>query len=420
MVIMMKPRNVLLGITGGIAAYKTPDLVRRLREQGADVQVVMTDGATHFVTATSLQAVSGHPVRTSLWDADAEAAMSHIELARWADRVLVAPATADFLAKLATGSAPDLLTTLCLATEAPILLAPAMNHVMWSNPAVQANCRALESRGIRMLGPAEGDQACGESGPGRMLEPADLAARVLQADSGAAIKTGPLAGRRVMVTAGPTREAIDAVRYISNRSSGKMGYALAEAAAAAGARVTLLSGPVAIESPAGVERVFIESADELFAATHARIDDIDIFIGAAAVADYRPRQAAPGKLKKRTTEMNVELVRCPDVLASVARLQDGPFTVGFAAETDRLREYALSKLEGKQLDMIVANEVGDGRGFDQDANEVHVFWRTGERAFPLTDKKTLARQLIDLVAERYDSSFGSGTATELPALASRD
>jgi len=417
---MMKPRKVLLGITGGIAAYKTPDLVRRLRERGADVQVVMTDGAAHFVTATALQAVSGHSVRTSLWDADAEAAMGHIELARWADSILVAPATADFIAKLTTGSAPDLLTTLCLATEAPILLAPAMNHVMWSNAAVQANCRVLESRGVRLLGPGEGDQACGETGPGRMLEPADLAARVLQPGDDVAIKPGPLAGRRVLVTAGPTREALDAVRYISNRSSGKMGYALAAAAAAAGARVTLLSGPVALDAPAGVERVFIESADELFAATHSRIDDIDIFIGAAAVADYRPRQAAAGKLKKKSAEMNVELVRCPDVLASVARLQDGPFTVGFAAETDRLREYALSKLEGKKLDMIVANEVGAGRGFDQDANEVHVFWRTGERAFPLTDKRTLAGQLIDLIAERYESGFGSGTATELPALASRD
>jgi len=231
---------------------------------------------------------------------------------------------------------------------------------------------------------------------------------------------GPLAGRQVLITAGPTREAIDAVRYISNRSSGKMGYALAGAAAAAGARVILLSGPVALDPPAGVERVFIESAEELFAATHARVDDVDIFVGAAAVADYRPRTASTGKLKKGAAEMHVDLVRCPDVLASVARLQDGPFTVGFAAETDRLREYALSKLDSKQLDMIVANEVGADRGFDQDANAVHVFWRTGERAFPLTDKKALAKQLIELIAERYEAGFGSGTATELPALAARD
>ncbi|MDH4108487.1 MAG: bifunctional phosphopantothenoylcysteine decarboxylase/phosphopantothenate--cysteine ligase CoaBC [Gammaproteobacteria bacterium] len=415
----MKPRNILLGVTGGIAAYKTPDLVRRLRERGADVQVVMTDAAAHFVTSTALQAVSGRPVRTSLWDESAEAAMSHIELARWADRILVAPATADFLAALATGGARDLLSTLCLATEAPILVAPAMNHVMWANPAVQANRQLIESRGIRVLGPADGDQACGETGPGRMLEPAELAALAMDA-AGQPVANGPLAGKRVLITAGPTREAIDAVRYISNRSSGRMGYALAAAASEAGARVTLLSGPVGIETPAGVERVFIESAEELLAATHARIDDVDVFIAAAAVADYRPRQAAAGKLKKKAAEMSVELVRCPDVLASVARLQDGPFTVGFAAETDRLREHALSKLEGKQLDMIVANEVGADRGFDQEANAVHVFWRTGERAYPMTDKTKLARQLIELIAERYDASFGSGTATELPALASRD
>jgi len=412
--------NVLIGITGGIAAYKTPDLVRRLRERGADVQVVMTDAALQFVTATSLQAVSGRPVRSSLWDAGAEAAMGHIELARWADRVLVAPATADFLAKLASGSAPDLLSTLCLATRAPVYVAPAMNHAMWENPAVQANCALLASRGIHILGPGEGDQACGETGPGRMLEPAELAARIMDTGEARPAAGGPLAGRQVLITAGPTREAIDAVRYISNRSSGKMGYALAGAAAAAGARVILLSGPVALDPPAGVERVFIESAEELFAATHARVDDVDIFVGAAAVADYRPRTASTGKLKKGAAEMHVDLVRCPDVLASVARLQDGPFTVGFAAETDRLREYALSKLDSKQLDMIVANEVGADRGFDQDANAVHVFWRTGERAFPLTDKKALAKQLIELIAERYEAGFGSGTATELPALAARD
>lgn len=418
----MAQQKILLGVTGGIAAYKAPELVRRLRDRGADVQVVLTRSAARFVTGTTLQAVSGHPVRTNLWDKDAEAAMGHIELARWADQVLIAPATAEFMARLAAGAAPDLLTTLCLATEAPLSIAPAMNHIMWANAAVQANRELLESRGVRMLGPDEGDQACGEMGLGRMLEPDDIAAALMTGTSPVVVtaESLPLQGKTVMVTAGPTREAIDPVRFISNRSSGKMGYAMARAAAEAGARVILLSGPVHLPAPQGVERIMIESAEELFAATHARIDNVDIFIAVAAVSDYRPRTAESSKIKKTRAEMTVDLVKSPDILVSVAKLARGPFTVGFAAETDRIREYALAKLAAKQLDMIVANEVGAGIGFEQDENAAHVYWRNGDQAFPLVHKSALARELIGLIAARYTAGFGEDTAVELTALASRD
>ncbi len=418
----MPQQKILLGVTGGIAAYKTPELVRRLRDRGADVQVVLTRSAAQFVTGTTLQAVSGHPVRTNLWDEDAEAAMGHIELARWADQVLIAPATAEFMARLAAGAAPDLLTTLCLATEAPLSIAPAMNHIMWANAAVQANRELLESRGVRILGPNEGDQACGETGLGRMVEPDDIAAALMTGTS-PVIVTGeslPLRGKTVMVTAGPTREAIDPVRFISNRSSGKMGYAMAHAAAEAGAQVILLSGPVHLPAPQGVERIMIESAEELFAATHAHIDNVDIFIAVAAVSDYRPRTAESSKIKKTRAEMTVDLVKSPDILVSVAKLARGPFTVGFAAETDRIREYALAKLAAKQLDMIVANEVGAGIGFEQDENAAHVFWRNGDQAFPLVHKSALAQELIGLIAARYTAGLGEDTAVELTALASRD
>lgn len=418
----MAQQKILLGVTGGIAAYKTPELVRRLRDRGADVQVVLTRSAAQFVTGTTLQAVSGHPVRTNLWDEDAEAAMGHIELARWADQVLIAPATAEFMARLAAGAAPDLLTTLCLATEAPLSIAPAMNHIMWANAAVQANRVLLESRGVRILGPNEGDQACGETGLGRMVEPDDIAAALMTGTSPVVV-TGaslPLQGKTVMVTAGPTREAIDPVRFISNRSSGKMGYAMAHAAAEAGAQVILLSGPVHLPAPQGVERIMIESAEELFAATHAHIDNVDIFIAVAAVSDYRPRTAESSKIKKTRAEMTVDLVKSPDILVSVAKLARGPFTVGFAAETDRIREYALAKLAAKQLDMIVANEVGAGIGFEQDENAAHVFWRNGDQAFPLVHKSALAQELIGLIAARYTAGLGEDTAVELTALASRD
>jgi phosphopantothenoylcysteine decarboxylase/phosphopantothenate--cysteine ligase len=416
----MTQKKIILGISGGIAAYKTPELVRRLKARGAEVQVVMTRSAHEFVTETTLQAVSGLPVRTNLWDKGAEAAMGHIELARWADLVLIAPATAEIMARLASGSAPDLLTTLCLATEAPIAIAPAMNRVMWLHPAVQENRQKLADRGVRILGPASGDQACGETGPGRMLEPDEIAAALIAPVAVPDIGPGPLSGKTVLITAGPTREAIDPVRYISNRSSGKMGYALADAARQAGARVVLISGPVNIETPQDVERIDVESAKEMFAATHKRIDTVDIFIGAAAVADYQPAEERPGKIKKSADELSIGLVRNPDILSSVARMHNGPFTVGFAAETENLREYALGKLEQKRLNMIVANLVGKGRGFDADENSVEVYWRNGQRSFPLAEKGQLAQDLVALIAEQYLQGFGADTQKELPAIMVRD
>jgi phosphopantothenoylcysteine decarboxylase/phosphopantothenate--cysteine ligase len=407
--------NVLLGITGGIAAYKTPDLVRRLRAQGAEVQIVMTASAREFVTETALQAVSGRPVRANLWDKEAEASMSHIELARWADVVLVAPATAEIMARLASGAGSDLLTTLCLATEAPIAVAPAMNHVMWNNPAVQANRQTLEERGVKILGPGVGSQACGETGAGRMLEPDEIARIVCGPDVGAA-RSGLLTGRTVLVTAGPTREPIDPVRYISNRSSGKMGYAVASAAAAQGAKVILVSGPVSLSPPAGVELVGVTTAAEMYSATHANVEGSDIFIGAAAVSDYRPARPSLQKIKKHDQTMHIELVRTDDILASVAGLEARPFTVGFAAETENVRDYAMGKLEKKGLDMIVANRVGDDCGFDRDENAAQVYWRGGERDFPTTSKAELADGIVQLVAERYAATRGDSTQPELTVL----
>jgi phosphopantothenoylcysteine decarboxylase/phosphopantothenate--cysteine ligase len=405
--------NIVLGITGGIAAYKTPELVRRLRDRGADVQIVMTASAEEFVTETSLQAVSGRPIRKNLWDKEAEASMSHIELARWADLVLIAPATAEIMARLASGAAPDLLTTLCLATEAPIAVAPAMNRVMWANPAVQANRALLEERGMVILGPDHGSQACGETGAGRMIEPDEIAAAVCDPAFAGALADGSLTGKRVVVTAGPTREAIDPVRYITNRSSGKMGYAIAAAARARGARVTLISGPVSIPEPSGVEVVRVETAEEMYDATHARIGEADIFIAAAAVSDYRAADRASQKIKKTKDTMTVELVRSPDILASVAALDDAPFTVGFAAETNNVREYALAKLQGKNLDMIVANRVGRDCGFDFDDNAADVLWPGGERSFARMAKTELAYELVDLVVERYDITRGDDSQSRL-------
>ncbi len=398
--------NILLGITGGIAAYKTPDLVRRLRGRGADVKIVMTASSEEFVTATALQAVSGHPIRANLWDKEAEASMSHIELARWADVVLIAPATAEIMARLASGAAADLLTTLCLATEAPLAIAPAMNHVMWRNPAVQANRKTLEERGVRILGPDYGSQACGETGAGRMLEPDDIAALVCGPILAGSADAGALAGRTVMVTAGPTIEPIDPVRYITNRSSGKMGYAIAAAATDQGAKVILVSGPAALAVPAGVEVIHVRTAEDMYAATHGSIEEVDIFIGAAAVSDYRPADSQPQKIKKTNETMSIELVRSRDILASVAGLDDAPFTVGFAAETEKVRDYALGKLEKKKLDMIVANRVGDDCGFDRDDNTVDVYWRDGERKFATAAKTELAHEIMQLVAERFEATRG--------------
>jgi phosphopantothenoylcysteine decarboxylase/phosphopantothenate--cysteine ligase len=405
--------NIVLGISGGIAAYKTPELVRRLRERGADVQIVMTASAGEFVTATALQAVSGRPIRTNLWDKEAEASMSHIELARWADLVLIAPATAEIMARLAGGGAPDLLTTLCLATEAPIAIAPAMNRVMWANPAVQANRRTLEERGMKILGPDTGSQACGETGAGRMLEPDAIADAVCGPDLAGAAVTGVLAGRTVLVTAGPTREPIDPVRYITNRSSGKMGYAIAAAAHALGARVILVSGPVSLPEPRGADVVRVETAAEMHAATHERIAAADIFIAAAAVSDYRPAEVSAQKSKKTRDTMTLELVRSPDILASVTALQEAPFTVGFAAETENVRDYALAKLENKKLDMIVANRVGADCGFDYDDNAAEILWVGGEKAFAKMPKSELAEELMDVIAARFLEVRGADTQPAL-------
>jgi phosphopantothenoylcysteine decarboxylase / phosphopantothenate---cysteine ligase len=390
------PRRILLGVTGGIAAYKAAELVRQLREHGAEVQVVMSAGARRFVTPLTFQALSGRPVRTELWDEAAEAAMGHIELARWAELVLIAPASADCLARLAAGRADDLLSTLCLATDAPVWAAPAMNRLMWAHAATQANAGTLAARGVRLLGPASGEQACGETGLGRMLE-ADAIARAVFA----AELAGPLAGLRVVISAGPTREPLDPVRFISNRSSGKMGFAVAAGACAAGAEVTLVSGPVALTAPPGVRRVDVETAAQMYQAVHAAIAGADIYIGAAAVADYTPARCAKDKIKKTGDCLELSLQRAPDILASVAALERRPFTVGFAAETRDVEQQARDKLVRKHLDLIAANEVGADRAFDRDDNALLVLWPGGRRELALKSKSELAREFVALVAERF-------------------
>ncbi|HJS21318.1 MAG TPA: bifunctional phosphopantothenoylcysteine decarboxylase/phosphopantothenate--cysteine ligase CoaBC [Steroidobacteraceae bacterium] len=389
--------RVLLGVTGGIAAYKSPDLVRRLAERGAEVQVAMTAAARQFVTPLTFQAVSGRPTRDDLWDTAAEAAMGHIELARWAELVLIAPASANFIARLAHGQADDLLSTLCLATDAPIAVAPSMNRLMWANPATQANVATLRERGIAILGPAEGDQACGEVGPGRMLEPADLAQRALELLA----RSRELAGVHIVITAGPTREAIDPVRFISNRSSGKMGFATAQAARALGANVTLISGPVSIDTPLGVRRLDVESAQDMYEAVHRELPTMDIFISAAAVADYRPPQAQAQKIKKTGDTMHLDLVKAPDILSSVSASKRRPFVVGFAAETERVEQHAREKLLKKNLDMIAANLVGEGLAFDCDDNALLVLWPGGARTLERAAKADIARQLVALIVERF-------------------
>jgi phosphopantothenoylcysteine decarboxylase/phosphopantothenate--cysteine ligase len=392
----MDGKRIVLGVTGGIAAYKSPDLVRRLMERGADVQVVMTDGAREFVTPMTFQAVSGREVRSDLWDKTAEAAMSHIELARWADLVLVAPASADFLAQLSGGMAGSLLSTVCLATSAPIAVAPAMNRIMWANAATQANIATLRGRGVHVIGPASGSQACGETGEGRMVEPADLA------DAALALLPvqGPLSGRRVLITAGPTRERIDPVRFISNRSSGKMGYAIAQAARAAGAEVVLVSGPVNLCAPAGVRRVCVESAAQMFDAVLQEVATADIFIATAAVADYRPAKPADCKIKKVSDTLEVAMERTVDILQTVAQRPQRPYVVGFAAETNDVEKHARAKLERKNLDLIAANEVGDCKVFEQDDNALVLLWQDGGRKELGAGPKTLlARELVAFIAE---------------------
>lgn len=394
-------KHLILGITGGIAAYKSADLARRLVEAGAVVRVVMTRGAQRFITPLTLQAVSGQAVHHALFDPAAEAAMGHIALARWADAIIVAPASADFLARLTHGRADDLLTTLCLASEAPLAVAPAMNRVMWQQAVTQHNIAQLMQRGVRIVGPAVGAQACGETGAGRMVEPLEIVAALREVFAG-----GALAGVRVLITAGPTREALDPVRFISNRSSGKMGYALAAAAREAGAGVTLVSGPVYIPVPAGVECVAVESAQDMHHAVLARVTAADIFIATAAVADYRPTHVAPQKIKKQEAALTLSLERTPDIVADVAALQR-LYTVGFAAETEDVATHARAKLTAKKLDLICANEVGAQLGFETDDNAITVFWQDGTQNFPRQPKTRLAQQLIAFIAGKYHARHSS-------------
>ncbi|MCG9713798.1 bifunctional phosphopantothenoylcysteine decarboxylase/phosphopantothenate--cysteine ligase CoaBC [Shewanella insulae] len=393
-------KKILLGIGGGIAAYKSADLVRRLKERGADVRVVMSQSAQEFITPLTLQALSGHPIASDLLDPAAEAAMGHIELARWADLVLIAPATANLIARINAGMADELITTTCLATEAPVVLCPAMNQQMYRNVATQDNLDNLRKRGLTIWGPASGSQACGEVGPGRMEEPLVIAERV---EHFFAPKL--LQGVSILLTAGPTREAIDPVRYISNHSSGKMGFALARAAAEMGAKVTLVSGPVNLETPMNVNRLNVASTQEMLDAVMQQVHHSDIFIGCAAVSDYRTADVADEKIKKSATEMSLALVRNPDILATVAAHEARPFTVGFAAETQDVDHYAKDKLTRKKLDMIAANDVSNPAiGFNSDSNALKVFWQGGEQALPATDKYTLAKQLLTLIAQQMKTA----------------
>ncbi len=395
-------RNVVLGVSGGIAAYKSAELIRQLKELGADVRVIMTRGAQEFITPLTLQALSGHPVHTDLLDAEAELGMGHIELARWADLLLIAPATADLIARLAGGRADDLLTTVTLATAAQKLIAPAMNQQMWRDPATAANIATLQDRGMSLVGPASGEQACGDVGPGRMEQPLSIALA-----AAGLFASGALAGRRVMITAGPTREALDPVRYLSNHSSGKMGYALARAAVDAGAQVTLISGPVQLATPDHVTRVDVVSAADMLEACMARVADCDLFIACAAVADYRPVRVAEQKIKKDAAGITLELERNADILATVSAHPQAPFTVGFAAETQDVERYARDKLERKHLDMIVANDVSDTAiGFNSDHNAVTVLWHNGSHALAEASKATIARELVSLIAQRMEAADG--------------
>ncbi len=397
------PQRTLLIVTGGIAAYKAAELVRELRRRGCAVQVAMTAAAQRFVAPLTLQALSGHRVRTELFDAEAEAAMGHIELARWPDRVVVAPASADFLARLAAGLADDLPATLCLATRAPLLVAPAMNNAMWEAAATQEAVAALRRRGVRVVGPEVGEQACGEVGPGRMSEPAAIAAALLEGGGGGPAG-GALAGRRVLVTAGATREPLDPVRYLGNRSSGRMGFALAAAAREAGAEVVLVTGPAALATPPGVARIDVERAEQMHEAVMARVEGTDLFIGAAAVADYRPAEEAPEKIKKGSGPLTLALEPTPDILRAVAARRPRPFVVGFAAETTDLLEHARAKLRDKGLDLVAANRVGPGCGLEVERNSLEILAAEGEPvSLPEQPKEELARALIALVAERLEA-----------------
>ncbi|WP_404972005.1 bifunctional phosphopantothenoylcysteine decarboxylase/phosphopantothenate--cysteine ligase CoaBC [Vibrio campbellii] len=391
-------KKILLGISGGIAAYKCAELTRRLIERGAQVQVVMTKAAKEFITPLTMQAVSGRPVSDSLLDPAAEASMGHIELAKWADLVLLAPATADLIARMSAGMGNDLLTTLVLATDSPVAVSPAMNQQMYRNVATQENIATLARRGMHIWGPAAGEQACGDVGPGRMLEPMQLVHLCEQF-----FQPKLLAGKSVLITAGPTREAIDPVRYISNHSSGKMGFALANAAAQLGAKVTLVSGPVSLNTPAGVQRIDVASAQEMRDAVMAHAPSHDAFISCAAVADYRPENVASQKLKKteNNDQMAINMVKNPDIVATVANMtEQRPFTVGFAAETNDVETYARGKLVKKNLDMICANDVSvEGQGFNSNDNAITLFWPEGEQALALESKEALSFRILEKMHE---------------------
>jgi len=403
-------KNIILGVTGGIAAYKSADLVRRLRDAGAVVRVVMTAAATEFVTPMTFQALSGETVHTDLFDLQAEAAMGHIELARWADHILIAPASANTLAKLSWGQADNLLTTLCLASKAPIAVAPAMNHIMWQADATQDNIQRLSQRGVTILGPGSGDQACGETGEGRMLEPMDI----IQQLNATYIKP-LLKDLKVMITAGPTYEAIDPVRFIGNRSSGRMGFAIAQAALDAGAEVTLVTGPVQLNITDRIQRIDVESAKQMHAAVMDTINDQHIFIATAAVADYQPTKTHQQKIKKNSDNLNIELQRNADILSDVAALKNAPFSVGFAAETDNIEQYAKQKLVSKKLNMIAANKVahnpdtGEDTGFNSEYNALDIYWGDGHIKLNKAKKNQIAQELIKLIAESYKSEHHTKT-----------
>ena len=390
-------KQILLGVTGGIAAYKSAELIRRLKEVGADVRVVMSKGAQAFITPLTLQALSANTVHTSLLDTEAEAAMGHIELARWADLILIAPASANFIAKLALGQADDLLSTICLASHAPIAIAPAMNQAMWRDAATQANVQTLTQQQVAIFGPGDGLQACGDVGPGRMLEADQLAQLTAQQ-----FHSHRLDGSRVVITAGPTVEAIDPVRYLSNHSSGKMGFALAQAAIEAGASVTLIAGPVTLATPQRCKRINIKTAEQMLAASLAQIDNCDIFIACAAVADYRPANIAAQKIKKNSESLSLELVRNPDVVSHISAHINRPFTVGFAAETENLIHHARQKLLSKKLDLIIANDVSNPDiGFNSDYNAASIISASSDRAIPQVSKQRLASAVIAAISEHY-------------------
>ena len=392
--------NILVGISGGIAAYKSPDLVRRLREHGADVRVVMTEAATSFIGELSLQAVSGHRVHRHMMDPEAEAAMGHIELARWADKILIAPASANCMAQLAHGFANDLLTTVALASQAPLYVAPAMNQQMWANIATQENLKTLINRGVEVIGPGVGDQACGEVGAGRMEEPAMIAEQIMTSTSDQSLQD-----KHIMITAGPTQEAIDPVRYVTNHSSGKMGFALAAAAVRAGAKVTLISGPVTIQTPLGVERINVTSATDMHNQVMQNLDSVDVFIGCAAVADYGITEPASQKLKKTDDQLVLTMVKNPDIIGTVANQVNKPYCVGFAAETNDVEAFGRKKLQAKQLDMICINDVSDQSiGFNSDDNELTVVSASSDDSQTITksSKSLIAKKLLQLIAEQLD------------------